>query len=155
LGRKTIFNILSKPVARWEFVLGKLLGLFGTLALVIGLMGAALIVLLVPFEGRVDWGLALATGTALIELWVVVAVALFFSAFVVTPTLAGIFTVGTFIAGRSVETLATLRDTPHAPAVRAAAGVLYWLLPHLDRLNVADQVVYGVHVSAGYVLTMV
>ena len=31
LGRKTIFNILSKPVARWQFIVGKFLGLLATL----------------------------------------------------------------------------------------------------------------------------
>ena len=29
LGRKTIFNILSKPVARWQFIVGKFVGLVG------------------------------------------------------------------------------------------------------------------------------
>lgn len=154
LGRKTIFNILAKPVARWEFIVGKFCGLFGTLALVVTLMGAALVVLLVPFEGRVDWGIAIAVATALVELLVVVAVALFFSAFVVTPTLAGMFTIGTFIAGRSVATLVDLGGEQHAPAVRLVAKVLYWALPHLDRLYIADRVVYGDHIPATYLLAM-
>jgi ABC-type transport system involved in multi-copper enzyme maturation permease subunit len=41
LGRRTILNVLSKPVARWQFVLGKFLGLVATLALVVACMCGA------------------------------------------------------------------------------------------------------------------
>ena len=35
LGRRTILNILSKPVARWQFIVGKFAGLAATLAIVV------------------------------------------------------------------------------------------------------------------------
>src|SRR5574337_680488 len=66
LGKKTIFNILSKPVARWQFIIGKFLGLFATLIGVVMLMCAALIVLIRLLDGHVDWGLGLACTTALL-----------------------------------------------------------------------------------------
>lgn len=153
LGKRTILNILSKPVARWQFILGKFLGLAATLALVVALMCAALVVIMALFEGKLDGGLVAASATVVLELVIVVAVALLFSAIVVTPTLAGLFTVGVFVAGRSSGHLAFFTSADRPATVRTAAEALYWVLPHLDRLNVADRVVYGDPLSAAYLAT--
>jgi ABC-type transport system involved in multi-copper enzyme maturation permease subunit len=149
LGRRTILNILSKPVARWQFIVGKFAGLAATLTLVVVLMTAALVGIVAAFDGAVDPGLVVAGAAVVLELVIVVAIALFFSAVVVTPTLAGMFTVAAFIAGRSAGHLAYFRGDDTNPAVRTLATALYWILPHLNRLDVADQVVYGDTVAWG------
>jgi len=151
LGRRTILNILSKPVARWEFVAGKFLGLATTVALVVLCMSAALIGILGVFEGHLDPGLLVATATIVLELAIVVAIALFFSSVVVTPTLAGLFTIAAFVAGRSAGYLGYFRGDEWDPVVRSVSSVLYWVLPHLNRLDLADQVAYGEPVSMVYV----
>jgi ABC-type transport system involved in multi-copper enzyme maturation permease subunit len=154
LGRRTIYNVLSKPVARWEFILGKFLGLVATLALVVALMTAALLGIVAAFEGRVDWGLALGTGMTVLELAILVAVALFVSTVVVTPTVAGLVTAAAFVAGRCAGYLEFFVGSDQPPVLRAAGRALYWLLPHLHRLNVADRVAYGDPVPAAYVATV-
>jgi len=150
LGRRTIFNILSKPVARGHFVAGKFLGLAGTVALVVATMSVALIGILALFEGRPDPSLLVASAGIVCELTIVVAVALFFSSIVVTPTLAGLFTIAAFVAGRCVGYLGYFRGDEWGPAVRGVSSVLYWALPHLHRLDLADQVAYGDAVPALY-----
>lgn len=152
LGKRTILNVLSKPVARSQFILGKFAGLVATLALLVGGMCVALVVFVGAWEGRLDVGLVQASVAVLLELVIVVAAALLFSAIVVTPTLAGLFTVATFVAGRSAGYLGFFGAPEYPAAVRAAADVLYWMLPHLHRLNIADRVVYGDLVPAGYLL---
>jgi len=143
LGKKTIFNILSKPVARWQFLVGKFLGLLATLTLVVAVMSAGVVGGFAWFTGALDWGLVLACGIALLEIMVVIAVALFFSSLVVTPSLAGMFTAATFIAGRSSGYLLYFFSDEHAPSMRALATGLSWALPRLDRFAIADQLVYG------------
>ena len=59
------------------------------------------------------------------------------------------FTVGAFVAGRSAGYLAYFRGDDANPAIRGVATVLYWVLPHLNRLEVADRVVYGDAISLG------
>lgn len=143
LGRKTIVNILSKPVARWQFLVGKFLGLFATLLVVVGAMAAAVVGAFAAFTGALDWGLVVASAATLLEIMIVIAVAIFFSSLVVTPSLAGMFTAATFIAGRSSHYLLYFLGADHPPSVRAVAHGLYWALPRLDHYAVADQVVYG------------
>ena len=154
LGRKTIYNILSKPVARWEFIVGKFLGLVATLVLVVGLMTTALLAIVAAFEGRVDWALALGGGMTVLELMILVAVALFVSAIVVTPTIAGLVTAAAFVAGRCAGYLDYFVGADQPLVLRGVAKGLFWVLPHLDRLNVANQVAYGDGVAPGYVLTV-
>ncbi len=155
LGKKTIYNILSKPVARWQFILGKFCGLSATLTLIVSIMCAALVLFLAVFEGRADLGLVWASVAALLELTVIVAIALFFSSIVVTPTLAGLFTAAAFIAGRSSAYLQYFFADDQPPMVRGLAYGLYWVLPHLDRLNVNDQIVYGAELDMSYWVAVV
>jgi ABC-type transport system involved in multi-copper enzyme maturation permease subunit len=131
-------------------VAGKFLGLAAVVALVVVCMSGALIGILGAFEGRIDPGLLVATAAIVLELTIVVATALFFSSIVVTPTLAGIFTVAAFVAGRSAGYLDYFRGEEWTPAVRSVSSVLYWTLPHLHRLDLADQVAYGEPVSLVY-----
>lgn len=147
LGKKTILNILSKPVARWQFIVGKYLGLLVTLTVLVGVMSAALVGFLWMMEGHPDWTLLLASASTLMELAILLAVALFWSSVVVTPALAGLFTVATFIAGRSSGYLQYFMSPEYPGSMQAAISVLYAVLPHLDRFYVADQIVYH-HVYA-------
>ncbi len=150
LGRKTIFNILSKAVHRWQFLLGKYFGLLGTLALLVGIMTGGLLAFLRAIEGRTDWGLLWAAVAILLELAVLLSVALFFSAIVVTPALAGLFTAATFVAGRSVGYLDYFLQPDRAPVLRALASILAAVLPHLDRFWIADRLVYHDAFSLAY-----
>jgi len=154
LTKKTILNILSKPVARWQFVLGKYFGLLLTLSIIVIAMSAALVSFLAVLEGRLDGGLVLASATTLLELVIVIAIAIFFSSLVVTPSLAGLFTVACFIAGRSAGYLEYFSSAEHSRAVQVFARVLSWMLPHLNMFLIGDQVVYGDHIEAGYVLLL-
>ena len=155
LGRKTIFNILSKPVARWQFMVGKFFGLLATLSLIVALMSGGVVACFLLLTGRFDWGLVVASFAALLEIMVVIAVALFFSSLVVTPALAGMFTAATFVAGRSVSHLLYFLKDDQPPVMQTLAHALYWVLPRLDRFTVADRVVYGMVPDPSYLATLV
>lgn len=154
LQKRTIFNLLSKPVARWQFLLGKYLGLLTTLTIMMALMAAALLGLMFGIEGRLDWPLLPVVGAMLLEVALLLAVALFFSSIVVTPALAGMFTVAAFIAGRSTPWLLFFQTDEHPPALRTATSLLYAVLPHLDRFYVADRVIAGEPLALTYYLSL-
>jgi len=142
-------------VARWQFIVGKFLGLFATSSLIVAFMSGLVLVSLRLLEGRLDWGLAVAAFMTDCELMLVIAVALFFSSVVVTPTLAGMFTAAVFVAGRSSDYLRLFFTDEYPASVRTTFRALYWLLPHLDRFNIADLVVYGQYLELQYTLALV
>ena len=65
--RKTIYNILSKPVYRYEFLVGKLLGLCATSAILIMCMGVLLAGYLSFFSGALDLSILLDVAYLTIE----------------------------------------------------------------------------------------
>jgi len=143
LSRKTIYNILAKSVKRWEFVLGKYLGMLITVAVLISLMTLGFLVFLYFFEARFDWLILQASFQIFLELSIVCAFAIFFSCIVVTPLLSGVFTLGVFLAGRSTDYLLFFvkNGTSREPLTSILKG-LYVVLPHLDKINISDLVVY-------------
>jgi len=150
LDKRTIYNILSKPVARWQFLLGKFIGLLATVTAMLLLLSGVLFGVLWGLEGRVDWALCPVVGAMLLELAVLLAVAIFFSSIVVTPALAGLFTIATFVAGRSAPMLLYFVNDDQPATVRYAMQALYAVLPHLDRFYVADRVVAGQVLPGAY-----
>ena len=144
LSRKTIYTVLSKPVKRWQFILGKYFGILLTSSLMLVLMGAGLAAFLSFFNDGVDSLLLVSFFYSILELAIVCASAIFFSTVVVTPILNGLFTFGFFLAGRSVEYLLYfVRDGSAEGVPLYFSKGLYCVLPHLNELNVANEIVYG------------
>lgn len=148
LKQKTIYNVLSKPVERWQFVVGKFFGLGLTVSLLTALMAVALVILLAAYGGA-ELRLFQALGFVLLEVWIISAITIFFSSVVITTTLTGLFTIGTYIAGHSISYLTyflEMRDLP-----RPVMGLVKFLdivLPDLSLFNVNDLVVGGIDISA-------
>jgi ABC-type transport system involved in multi-copper enzyme maturation permease subunit len=162
--RKSIYALLSKPIRRHEFILGKYFGLVLTLAVNIAAMTAALYATLAvitwttPASQKAVWEapgvdprLLTAILLILAELAIVTACALFFSSFS-TPILSAALTFGLYAIGRFN---ADLKNFEHVVDSRAAAWLaraLYYTLPNLAPFDVKGAVVHGQPVPAGYVL---
>jgi ABC-type transport system involved in multi-copper enzyme maturation permease subunit len=154
IDRRTIYILLSKPVRRFEFLLGKFVGMAATLAAVTALMLAVLLALLAATGSAPDGGVALAAGLVGVELVVMAAVALLFSTFT-TPALSAVFTLALYVAGHlSGDLLDFAKAAPNA-ANRFVAEALYAVLPNLDVLNVRAEVVHGVAIEPARVLLAV
>ncbi len=118
--RRTLYAIITKPIRRAEFVLGKFLGLALTLAVNVTIMGAGLLFLASAMEARLAWELLLPVGLTFLKLMMVTAIAVLFSTFS-TPTLSAICTLALVIVG----TLAT--DLKLFAATFGGANSCRWL----------------------------
>jgi len=82
--KRTLYTVLSRPVRRWEFILGKFFGLTGTLAVNTFFMAvgffAALLYLAHAFQWS-DTSLLVALYFIMLEFVILTALALFFSSF--------------------------------------------------------------------------
>src|SRR5690606_26033933 len=105
--RRTVYTILSKPIARSEFLLGKYLGLLATLWLQLAVMGACFAGVSWLAEAPVTGAHAAALAAIGLELAVVVALALLFSA-ISAPMLASLFTAGLWLIGNLTRDLRAL-----------------------------------------------
>ncbi len=142
LERKTIYTIASKPISRWEFLLGKYLGLVGTLATEVVMMSAGLAVVLAWTGVSVDWVVIPALWLLFVELLVVTAIALLFGSFT-TPTLATAFTLAITLIGRSTASLVEVAAATQHQLLQQIAGLLYTILPDLRTFNLRPEAASG------------
>ena len=140
--KKTVYNILSKPVTRDEFIIGKFLGLGLTMLTALGAMAGIFFLFVALSGGGLDLGIALYFLMLLLELLVIVAISLLFSSFT-TPILSFIFTVSLYLIGHVMWTFNEFKSYLKIPAWKAFTQVIYYLLPNLDKFNIKNEVVLG------------
>lgn len=143
--RRTLDVILTRPVSRLEYLVGKCLGLVATLAVLLVAMTAVLAAML-ALSGF-GWKAAYlqAIFASALGLVVVASLAVFFSTFT-SPTLAALFTLALFAAGHLSETVLRLAGTGAAGGVVAAVR---WCVPALGLFDLRGEVVHGVPVPEG------
>jgi ABC-type transport system involved in multi-copper enzyme maturation permease subunit len=145
--RRTVYTILSKPLSRAEFLLGKFWGLALTVWMQLGIMAAAFAS--VSWASGAPLGRAHAAACLLlgVELLVVVAIATFFSAFT-TPMLSSLFAGGLWLVGNLTRDLREIGAGSELPIVRHVTAWLQRLLPDLASFTLTLEAAHGLPITA-------
>jgi ABC-type transport system involved in multi-copper enzyme maturation permease subunit len=144
--RRTIYAIVSKPLARWEFVVGKYVGMVLVLTVLVGLFAAAMAGLLALQGLAITGAVVRAIVLAWCEVVTVAAIAVFFSAFS-SPFLSGIFALALFAIGRLTADLRAAVATSDEGWIRAVARGALAIVPDLHLYSVSGSTVDGSAVS--------
>ena len=139
-----IANILSKPVRRSEFILGKYFGLCLTLLVISAVMASAIALALFYAQNGAAQSLRIWPSVWLIflELAIITAVALLFSCFS-SPALSSLFALLIFLIGRWSPDLKLFAETSSATLTRGVSRALYYLLPNLANFNYINETAHG------------
>jgi ABC-type transport system involved in multi-copper enzyme maturation permease subunit len=161
--RRSIYSLLSKPLRRSDFILGKYSGLVLTLLVNVSIMTVAFYVVLAYMGWKEDPAIkegwpAPATDPAMlkaialifVELMLVTAIALFFSTFS-SPFLSAVLTLGLWIIGHFNADLRNFENVLESRAAAWFARGLYYVLPNFAAFDVKAQVVHGQPVALAYV----
>jgi ABC-type transport system involved in multi-copper enzyme maturation permease subunit len=136
--RRTVYTILSKPISRGEFLLGKFAGLTLTIWMLGAIMGGAFVAISLvtgaPLGAPHLWFFVLLA----MELALVVAIATFFSSFT-TPMLAALFTTGTWVVGQLTRDLRDIGAASEVPTVERTSAILHRVLPDLESFNLSSE----------------
>jgi Cu-processing system permease protein len=151
--KRTLYTVLSRPVRRWEFIVGKFFGLAGTLVvntffMAIGVFGALLYV--AHKFSPADASILIALYFIILEFLIVCALALLFSSFS-TPLLSAVFAFSLFVIGSFAEDLRGFAAMSHG-FTRWIATAAAYLVPNFSALNVISAVAHEQPVSAQLVL---
>lgn len=142
--KKTLYTVLSRPVRRWEFVIGKFLGLTGTLVVNTFLMAIGVFLALLYVAHRfleTDVWILAALYFIVLEFLVVCALALFFSSFS-TPLMSAVFTFALFVVGSLAEDLRGFARTVPG-ATGSLASIVAYLVPNFSAFNIINQAAHG------------
>lgn len=149
--KRTIYLILSKPIPRYHFLVGKFLGLSLTLL-------GALVVLVVVFslilalKGGFNGHTLLAFYTIYLEWLIIAGIAILFSSFS-TPLLSTMLTLSAFLMGHLTESLLMLKGRLASGMAGGVLTALFYALPNLELFNIRSQIVHNLSLPSSYFLT--
>ena len=153
IDKRTLYTVLSRPVRRWEFILGKFFGLVGTLVVNAAFMAigffAALYYLVHQFQAA-DVYLLVAIYFIILQFVVVTALALLFSSFS-SPLLSAVFAFALFLIGTFAEDLRAFAAMAKGLTKLLASGLAY-LIPNFAALNVISSVAHSQPVSGALIV---
>jgi len=140
IDRKTIYNIISKPVHRYQFLIGKYLGLVLTLLVNVLIMAGVFLSIVYGLEGTVGLPMVQAIFLIFLELMLITAVALLFSTFS-TPALSATFTLAIYVIGHWSKDLRLFGAKAEQIWVRYITQAIYYMVPNLENYNIKGLVV--------------
>jgi ABC-type transport system involved in multi-copper enzyme maturation permease subunit len=164
IDRRSIYAVLAKPVRRHELILGKYLGLVGTLFVNLTVMAVAYYVVLAYIGWTIspaalkaapaaptDPRLLLAILMIGFELALVTAIALFWSTFSSSALLSAGLTVAMYVVGQFGADLKNFEQVVESPLAGMVGRGLYYLLPNFAAFDIKTEVVHALPVQPEYV----
>ena len=153
--KRTIYVILSNPIARYQFILGKYAGLSLTLLVEVIVMSVCLLALCYLKQKHIPWELFQAIVPIWLELQLILAVALLFSTFV-SPFLSGMLTLTVFVIGHLTLDFKQLVASMDNQTLEKTANIFYYILPNLECLNYKSQIVHNLTIPFNnYLLSLI
>jgi ABC-type transport system involved in multi-copper enzyme maturation permease subunit len=159
--KRTLYTILSRPISRAAYLIGKFLGLCAVMLVQILLMSAVWGVVLNIQGASISAGMVAALILIFFETVLVISAALCFTSFS-SPFLSGLFTFGLFAAGRGADLVAELANRESmasiAPLLKGAALVIpnfYLFYPSGKMVEGTWATVHAQFVSSGYLFSTI
>ena len=151
--KRTLYTMLSRPVRRWEFIVGKFFGLAGTLVVNAACMAvgvfAALFYVSRHFQLSDGW-ILVALYFIVLQFVIITALALLFSSFS-SPLLSAVFAFSLFVIGTFSEDLRGFAAMAKG-FTRWVATAAAYVIPNFSALNVISSVAHEQTVSAHLIL---
>jgi ABC-type transport system involved in multi-copper enzyme maturation permease subunit len=138
IDKRTIYTVLSKPIKRWEFVVGRYFGALGVLGLLVAIMLIVQMIVLLFSQRYLDWQILLA------GFMTYFGIAVFAAAVLAISTVASSLT--TVIAGFALWMVGSIQSMAHS-VIADAEGIRKGLLivlssvvPHLSKYSFGGEV---------------
>ncbi len=147
IDRRTVYTILSKPLSRAEFLIGKFTGLILIIWLQVAIMALFFAGISLLMGAPLGFTHLAALALTAVELAIVVAFATLFSSFT-TPLLASFFSCGIWIAGQLSRDLRDHGADSSSTLVRETTAWMHRILPDLESFNLSIQAAHELPIAA-------
>jgi len=151
LERRTIYTLLSKPIHRWHFLLGKLLGVAAICATVVVVLGSVSSLLVLIQGGSLNSTFLAAYFMAFLQATMVAALSIFFATFT-GSLLAGISAFTVFLAGnlQTQMEMAISHFRESSPTIVPLLKAVQFALPNFEAMNLSYELTYGTQIPTYY-----
>ncbi|MCX8014632.1 MAG: ABC transporter permease [candidate division WOR-3 bacterium] len=144
--KRTIYLIISRPIHRWQFIVGKYFGLLLVIFESLLIMACTFFLIFVLLGITPSLNLLLSILMTFFELWIITALAIFFSTFS-TPITSSIFTFAVYFLGHLTRDFKAFAAASKSMQAKIIAEILYFLLPNLANFNIKAEVVHNVYLE--------
>ena len=161
--KKTVYNIFSKPLQRYQFIIGKYLGLALTILIItVSMLIISLIIVFYIetkyaefiryyYAGHYYSEFLLAVYFEYLEFLIIIGIALVLSSFT-TPILAVLMTLLVFSVGRFSSDIKLFAEEIQHPVVSVFAEITYRVIPNLEKFNFRSEAVYGGEITLSLII---
>lgn len=147
--KKTVLVLIAKPISRFEFILGKHLGLAAVMAVLITSLSAVFMALLILKGVSFPMGsILVAIAFMFLEMVLLIAVALLFGVFT-SSLLATLLTFAVYLVGHLSQDIVKFGQLTESENFQRIAKGMYLILPDLERLNFKNEAIYGFNLLPG------
>lgn len=150
IDKRTIYTILSRPLYRYEFILGKYLGLGGLLGVVTVAMAVVAAAYVLALGGSVNVTFVVAILLTYVELLLITAFAVLLSS-VASPILGAMVVFSIYVLGHATNILVALPPHFDDTTAKWVMELLYYVVPNLSNLNLRAEAANDVPVAWSYV----
>lgn len=148
---RTLYLALTKSIWRWQFVFGKISGLFASVTLNVLIMYLVVHLSYFLWGGNFHFVLIQGIVTQLCEFLILCSLSLFFSTFT-TSTLASVYTASFWLIGHAILDVQLTFQKWEPSAFKSMIIVLLKILPQFNLFNLRSEISHGIAVPMGYFL---
>ena len=167
IDRKTIHLVLSKPLSRSQYIFGKYFGIviFVTVSLSLLIALSCLTVLLLSFLypdyffGFSWFNFGIACLYSLFKLWLIAAIVVFFSSLTTSSLITLIFSVGSYIAGSTIEEVIfyvkselSMKEMIISDSLRNILDFISFIIPNLSVFDFTLEAAHGLIITTDRIL---
>jgi len=162
LDKKTVYLVVSKPIARWQYILGKFLGLCALTFFALSIGFLVFLMTLFYFWKtaklyqipHIAWGKHLLAFIFLnLKMCLLIGMAIFFSSFASSVLVAFFFSLLTYFIGSNLVNVKMILISKLGekinPVLKHIFNVAYWIFPNLAVLDLKQTAVHDLPISLG------
>ncbi len=150
--QRTLYMILSRPISRSSFLLGKIFGLSTVLLFNSFLLGGLSLFLFSKLGGQYHslflWTLLF----SFLESLIILVFAVFFS-LITNVTLSVICTFAIFVVGHAINETSKIIFLKISPLFKSILDACFFLIPNLYKLNLRDFLLYQQTIGQEYLFS--
>lgn len=150
IDKRTIYTIICRPIHRFEFILGKYLGLAGLIAVVTAVTSSIAALYVILLGGSLDLSFFYAAVLIYGQLLMVIALAVLLST-LTSPILGALIVFTTYVIGHGTRILIDLPAHFDGTRIKSLLQAVYYVIPNFANLNIRAEAANSVPISFEYV----
>lgn len=163
IDKRTIYMVISRPLSRPQYIVGKFLGLFFLVVVAVIFLG---LISLIPVylsgltyqnpQSIFKWSIYfIAILFIAMKLTLIASVTILFSSFTSTSFISLMLTIATYLIGTSTEVVKGMLESKTAgveisPLMAAVIETVYYAFPNLSAFDLKLQASHGLSLPEGY-----